>query len=216
MKPTFKALLIMTLALFTLTSCASLDTSEKQGTAIGAGVGAAAGAGLGAAIGRDTKSAAIGAAIGTAVGAIAGNRIGAYMDRQEQELRDALAYSEAAAIEREQNVLMATFKGDVFFDFDSADLKPGASDELDRTARVLNDFPATTILIEGHTDQSGSEDYNQMLSEKRAESVKTALVARNVNAARLQTVGFGESKPISSDPAQNRRVTMVITPNSAG
>lgn len=206
----------MTLALFTLTSCASLETNEKQGTAIGAGVGAAAGAGLGAAIGRDTKSAAIGAAIGTAVGAITGNRIGAYMDRQEQELRDALAYSEAAAIEREQNVLMATFKGDVFFDFDSADLKPGAYDELDRTARVLNDFPATTIRIEGHTDQSGSEDYNQILSEKRAESVKAALVARNVNAARLQTIGFGESKPISSDPAQNRRVTMVITPNSAG
>ncbi|MGD8250865.1 MAG: OmpA family protein [Desulfobacterales bacterium] len=216
MKPTFKALLLMTLALFTLTSCASLETNEKQGTAIGAGVGAAAGAGLGAAIGRDTKSAAIGAAIGTAVGAITGNRIGAYMDRQEQELRDALAYSEAAAIEREQNVLMATFKGDVFFDFDSADLKPGAYDELDRTARVLNDFPATTIRIEGHTDQSGSEDYNQILSEKRAESVKAALVARNVNAARLQTIGFGESKPISSDPAQNRRVTMVITPNSAG
>ncbi len=216
MRPIFKALLITTIALFTLNSCASLDTSEKQGTAIGAGVGAAAGAGLGAAIGKDAKSAAIGAAIGTAVGAIAGNRIGAYMDQQEQELRDALAYSEAAAIEREQNVLMATFKGDVFFDFDSAELKPGADDELDRTAQVLNNYPATTIRIEGHTDQSGSEAYNQTLSEKRAESVKAAMVARNVSAARLQTVGFGESKPISSDPAQNRRVTMVITPNSAG
>lgn len=216
MKPTVRGILIMTLAVFTLMSCASLDTKEKKGTAVGAGVGAAVGAGLGQAIGGDTEGTLIGAAIGTAVGAIAGNRIGAYMDRQEQELRNALAYSEAAAIEREQDVLTATFKGDVFFDFDSATLKTGAYDELDRTANVLNNYPATRIRIEGHTDQSGPESYNMQLSQRRADSVKNALIARNVAPARLDTVGFGESKPISSDPAQNRRVTIVIIPNRQG
>jgi outer membrane protein OmpA-like peptidoglycan-associated protein len=210
------AVVVMTLFALTLSSCASLDTKEKQGTAVGAGVGAAVGAGLGQAIGGNTQATLIGAAIGTAVGALAGNRVGAYMDKQEQDLRNALAYSEAAAIQREQDVLTATFKGDVFFDFDSATLKAGAYDEIDRTARVLNNYPATRIRVEGHTDQSGAEDYNMQLSQRRAEAVKNALVAKNVDPARLETVGFGESKPISSDPAQNRRVTLVIIPNTAG
>ncbi len=216
MKRTAMAVVVMTLFALTLSSCASLDTKEKQGTAVGAGVGAAVGAGLGQAIGGNTQATLIGAAIGTAVGALAGNRVGAYMDKQEQDLRNALAYSEAAAIQREQDVLTATFKGDVFFDFDSATLKAGAYDEIDRTARVLNNYPATRIRVEGHTDQSGAEDYNMQLSQRRAEAVKNALVAKNVDPARLETVGFGESKPISSDPAQNRRVTLVIIPNTAG
>ncbi len=216
MKRTAMAVVVMTLFALTLSSCASLDTKEKQGTAVGAGVGAAVGAGLGQAIGGNTQATLIGAAIGTAVGALAGNRVGAYMDKQEQDLRNALAYSEAAAIQREQDVLTATFKGDVFFDFDSATLKAGGYDEIDRTARVLNNYPATRIRVEGHTDQSGAEDYNMQLSQRRAEAVKNALVAKNVDPARLETVGFGESKPISSDPAQNRRVTLVIIPNTAG
>jgi outer membrane protein OmpA-like peptidoglycan-associated protein len=216
MKATVRTTLVAMLLLFTLSSCASIDTQEKKGTAVGAGVGAAVGAGLGQAIGRNTESTVIGAAIGTVVGGIAGNRVGAYMDRQEQDLRNALAYSEAASIQRDQDVLTATFKGDVFFDFNSATLKPGAYDELDRVANVLNGYPATMIRIEGHTDQSGPEDYNLQLSQRRADSVRNALLSRNVAAARMETVGFGESKPISSDPAQNRRVTVVIIPNRQG
>ncbi|MCD6273889.1 MAG: OmpA family protein, partial [Deltaproteobacteria bacterium] len=154
----------------------------------------------------------IGAGIGTLVGGAAGHQIGAYMDRQEGELRSAIATTEAASITRTQDVLVATFRSEVLFDFDSFTLKPGANAELGRVADVLIRYPQTSIRIEGHTDSRGSEQYNQILSEKRAVSVKTALVQRGVSARRVQTIGFGESQPVSSSDAINRRVNIVIIP----
>ena len=208
MKKLLSYLLIGSLML-TLMACANATTGQK-GAAIGAGVGAAAGAGLGQAIGRNTESTLIGAGIGAALGGLAGWQIGEYMDRQEAELQQALASSEAAAISREQDVLTATFKGDVFFDYDSAILKPGAYTEIDRTAGVLNRYPQTTILVAGHTDSKGSETYNQQLSERRAQAVRDALVNRGVDPRRLRVIGYGESQPISSDDAMNRRVELRI------
>jgi outer membrane protein OmpA-like peptidoglycan-associated protein len=196
-------------------SCAG-PTQQESGTKTGALIGAAAGAILGQAIGRNTTATILGAGIGAAVGGISGNQIGAYMDRQEQELRAAMAQSEAASIQRTQNVLTATFKSEVMFDFDSSTLKPGAFSEMDRVAVILNKYPQTTIRVEGHTDSKGSEAYNQTLSEKRAMAVKNALTQRGVDPARIQTVGFGESQPISSNDAVNRRVNIVIIPIEAG
>ncbi|MCD6224400.1 MAG: OmpA family protein, partial [Deltaproteobacteria bacterium] len=154
----------------------------------------------------------IGAGIGTLVGGAAGHQIGAYMDRQEGELRSAIATTEAAGITRTQDVLVATFRSEVLFDFDSFILKPGAHAELGRVADVLIRYPQTSIRIEGHTDSRGSEQYNRILSEKRAGAVKNALVHRGVSARRVQTVGFGESQPFSSNDAMNRRVNIVIIP----
>jgi outer membrane protein OmpA-like peptidoglycan-associated protein len=208
MKTHMKYLLIGLMVL-TLMSCANATTGQK-GAAIGTGVGAAVGAGLGQAIGGNTESTLIGAGIGAAVGGLAGWQIGEYMDRQEAELQQAFANSEAAAISREQDVLTATFKGDVFFDFDSSNLKPGAYREIDRTAGVLNRYPQTTILVEGHTDSKGAEAYNQQLSERRAQAVRDALVNRGVDARRLRVIGYGESQPISSSDAMNRRVELRI------
>ena len=208
MKNHMKYVLIAMLIL-TLMSCANATTGQK-GAAIGTGVGAAVGAGLGQAIGGNTESTLIGAGIGAAVGGLAGWQIGEYMDRQEAELQQAFANSEAAAISREQDVLTATFKGDVFFDFDSSNLKPGAYREIDRTAGVLNRYPQTTILVEGHTDSKGAEAYNQQLSERRAQAVRDALVNRGVDARRLRVIGYGESQPISSSDAMNRRVELRI------
>lgn len=201
--------ILIGMLMLTLMACANATTGQK-GAAIGAGIGAAAGAGLGQAIGRNTESTLIGAGIGAALGGLAGWQIGEYMDRQEAELQQAFASSEAAAISREQDVLTATFKGDVFFDFDSAILKPGAYSEIDRTANVLNRYPQTTILVAGHTDSKGSETYNQQLSERRAQAVRDALVNRGVDPRRLRVIGFGESQPISSDDAMNRRVELRI------
>ena len=203
-----KYLLIGILAL-ALMSCANATTGQK-GAAVGAGVGAGVGAALGQAIGGDTESTLIGAGVGAALGGLAGWQVGEYMDRQEAELQQAFADSEAAAIRREQDVLTATFKGDVFFDFDSASLKPGAYREIDRTANILNRYPQTTILVSGHTDSVGSESYNQLLSERRAQSVRDALVNRSVDPRRLRVVGLGESQPISSNNAMNRRVELRI------
>lgn len=199
----------------TLHACAGATHQEgktKTGVLVGAGVGAAAGQ----AIGRDTKGTLIGAAIGAAVGGIAGNRIGAYMDQQEQALRNAVAATDAASIQRSQDVLTATFKSDYLFDFDSSTLKPGAYAEIDRVAGVLVQYPETMIRVEGHTDNKGSEQYNQRLSERRAEAVKGALLQRGVAPERIQTIGYGESQPISSVDALNRRVAVVIIPVERG
>lgn len=199
----------------TLLSCAGA-TRQQKGTATGAAIGGVIGAGLGQAIGRDTKGTLIGAGIGAALGGIAGNQIAAYMDRQEQELRGAMAESDAVNIQRNQDILMATFKGDIFFDSNSSTLKPGAYSEIDRISKVLNNYPQTTIKVEGHTDTTGPEDYNQRLSEKRVETVKDALIKKAVDSRRINAVGYGESQPISSDNATNRRVSIVIVPIQQG
>ena len=214
MKTTTKILVSLILVTF-MFSCAG-PTQQERGTKTGALIGAAAGALLGQAIGRNTTATILGAGIGAAVGGISGNQIGAYMDRQEQELRAAMAQREAASIQRTQNVLTATFKSEVMFDFDSSTLKPGAYSEMDRVAVILNKYPQTTIRVEGHTDSKGSEAYNQTLSEKRAMTVKNALTQRSVDPARIQTVGYGESQPISSNDDINRRVSIVIIPIEAG
>ncbi len=215
-----------------LTGCA---TKTQTGALAGTGIGAAVGAGAGQAIGRSTSATLIGAAIGAAVGGIAGGAIGAYMDRQEQSMRQALANSEAASIQREQevlsqaeagstkkslDVLTVTFKSDYLFAVNSSTLLPGAYDELERVSKVLQQYPETTIRISGHTDSTGSESYNQTLSERRANAVKNTLVGMGVNPARLTTIGYGESKPVASNSTeagrqQNRRVEIRIVPQQA-
>jgi outer membrane protein OmpA-like peptidoglycan-associated protein len=201
--------------MMTLLSCSGA-TRQQKGTATGAAIGGVIGAGLGQAIGRDTKGTFIGAGIGATLGGITGNQIAAYMDSQEQALRGAMAESDAVTIQRTQDVLMATFKGDIFFDTNSSTLKPGAYSEIDRISKVLNNYPQTTIKVEGHTDATGPEDYNQRLSEKRAETVKDALIKKAVDPRRINAVGYGKSQPISSDNATNRRVSILIAPIQQG
>lgn len=213
----------------TLVGCA---TKTQTGALVGTGIGAAVGAGLGQAIGRNTSATLIGAAAGAAAGGLAGSAIGNYMDKQEATMRKALADSEAASIQRENqvlaqaessstkkslDVLTVTFKSDFLFSVNSSTLLPGAYDELERVAKVLNQYPQTTMRISGHTDGTGSADYNQKLSERRAQSVKDALVGMGVDQARMTTIGYGKSKPIASNATdsgrqQNRRVEIRIIP----
>jgi len=212
--------------MFTFLSCAG-TTRQERSAGTGAAVGAGVGAILGQAIGHNTAGTVLGAGIGAMAGGIAGDRIGSYMDRQENELRQALRESEAAGqrrdaqtradaetavVERTNDVLTATFRSEVLFDFDSANLKPGGREELVRVARILNRYPETQIRIEGHTDAIGTEVYNQQLSLRRADAVKTVLVSEGVTPQRIETVGYGESRPVSSDNAANRRVSIVIKP----
>ena len=220
---TILSIIIISMGLF---SCAG-GVKQRKGTEIGSVAGAGIGAILGQVIGGDTEGTLLGAGIGAVVGGIAGNQIGAYMDAQERDLREALSASEAASVQRITQVragteaeglqrsldlLTATFKSEVLFDFDSAILKPGAYTELERVAEVLKKYPQTTMRVEGHTDSSGSEDYNLDLSEKRAEAVKTALIQLGIDESRIESMGFGETQPVSSDDAMNRRVTIVIKP----
>ena len=197
--------------------CASMGEKEQTGTAIGAGTGAVVGGVIGAATGskNQREKAAAGAAAGAVIGGLLGNRIGAYMDKQEADLRNAMASTISqnnATIQRNnEQMLTATFKSDLFFDVNSSTIKPGGYAELDRVANVLAQYPQTMIRVEGHTDQTGSEQLNLQLSERRANAVKNALTQKGIDAARITPVGMGKCCPVSSDNAANRRVSMVLT-----
>ena len=212
---------ILALAVF-LSACAmpAANTKEGQGTLWGAGIGAVAGAGLGQAIGHNTGATLLGAGIGALVGGAAGNRVGAYMDHQEAELRQQLANVRAVEIQRENNLLRLTFHSDLTFATDSAKPSPGAVNDLQRVAQVLNQYPQTTIQVAGYTDSTGPEEYNQKLSERRAEAVKNILLGDGVSPSRIATVGLGESQPLASNATAagrqlNRRVVVTIAPVQA-
>jgi outer membrane protein OmpA-like peptidoglycan-associated protein len=203
-----------------LASGCAMETKTQKGAVVGTGVGAAVGAGLGAAIGRSGTAALIGGAAGALAGGLTGGAIGNYMDKQEASMRQSLANVEAANVQRNQDMLTVTFKSDVLFSVNSASLKPGSYDEMNRVAKVLNQYPQTTITIAGHTDSTGSEAYNQKLSERRAEAVKNALVGMGVNPARMTAIGYGESRPVADNSTEygrqmNRRVEIVINPQKA-
>jgi len=215
-----KFLWIGIIGMLILSGCAAPQTNRDKGAAYGAAGGAIAGAVLGQAIGRDTEGTLLGAAAGAAVGAAAGAGVGHMMDKQEAEMRDALAASEAAAVRREGDLLAITLKGDVSFDLDSDVVRPGLYNELDRIAQIMIKYPQTSILVEGHTDSTGSEAYNQQLSERRANSVKNLLVQRGVQAYRIHILGYGESRPIANNETpegrqMNRRVEIRINPTAA-
>lgn len=201
-----------------LAGCAPQNKTQTGGV-YGAGGGAAVGAILGQVIGHDTKSTLIGAAIGAAVGGAAGAGIGHMMDKQEQDMRQALAASDAAAVQREGNLLSVVLKGDVSFDTNSSVVRPGLYGELDRIASVLVQYPQTLIRVEGHTDSVGSEAYNMDLSRRRAEAVKNLLLQRGVDGSRMEVVGFGESTPVATNDTEagrqkNRRVELKIAPKA--
>lgn len=210
-------LIVLLAATLIAAGCAQPPTKAQQGAGIGTGVGAAAGAGLGQAIGRDTESTLIGAGIGAVVGGLAGGSIGRYMDQQEAALQQAVAGVEGANIQRQANTIALTFKSDVMFDVNSSALKAGAYDEINRVAKVLQQYPQTSLTISGHTDSTGSEQHNLQLSEQRANAVKNALAGQGVSGARMNTIGYGEANPIADNSTEhgrqlNRRVEIRIVP----
>jgi outer membrane protein OmpA-like peptidoglycan-associated protein len=216
-----KLFLIALIVVFAVSGCATMEQQSKttKGAVYGAGGGAVAGAVLGGIIGRDAKAAAIGAAAGAAIGGLAGAGVGHMMDKQEAEMRDALATSEEVAVRREGDLIALTLKGDVSFDVDSDVVLPGLYNELDRIAQILVKYPDTTIVVEGHTDSTGSDAYNQGLSERRALSVQRLLIDRGVSPARISTVGYGESRPVATNNTpegrqMNRRVEIRVNPNA--
>ncbi len=182
-----------------------------KGGAIGAAAGGAAGAAIGSKYGSTIRGALIGAAIGGAAGAL----IGRYMDKQADEMRREL---EGAQVERVAEGIRVTFPSGILFDFDSAELRPASRDNLQKLAKTLNEYPETIIRVEGHTDSVGEPDYNQRLSERRAQSVTDYLVSLDVDRSRLESLGYGESQPITSNSSeagrqQNRRVEMAVVAN---
>lgn len=191
-----------------LTGCAS---KAQTGAIVGAGGGAVVGAVIGKAAGNTAAGAVIGAAVGGAAGAI----IGGYMDQQAAEMERDL---EGARIERIGEGIKITFGGGILFDVDRSELRPEAQAELVKLSRILNKYEDTNVLIEGHTDATGPEDYNMDLSLRRSSSVATFLAVQAVQRERLQAVGYGELQPIATNETrdgrqQNRRVEVAIWAN---
>ena len=216
-----KLILIGLIAVFVMSGCATMDQQSKttKGAVYGTAGGAAAGAILGQVIGGNTKGTLIGAAAGAAIGGLAGAGVGHMMDKQEEEMRQALATSEEVAVRREGDMIALTLKGDVTFDVDSDVVLPGLYTELDRIAQILVRYPDTTIVVEGHTDSTGSDTYNQQLSERRAISVQRLLAQRGVGEHRITTIGYGESRPVATNNTpegrqMNRRVEIRVNPNA--
>lgn len=182
----------------------------------GAVIGALAGAVVGAISGDSARSRRERALIGAGVGALAGGAIGNYQDRQEAMMREEMAGTGVDVV-RQGDDLVLNMPAAITFGFDSADLNPQFFDVLDRVARVTSDYPQTVLEIAGHTDSVGSDDYNQRLSERRANTVGDYLVGRNMRRDRLIMIGGGEKYPVASNDseagrAQNRRVEITVMP----
>ncbi len=190
--------------------CAEWNRTAK-GAAIGAGAGGAAGGLIGHATGNTVAGVLIGAAVGGAAGALIGN----YMDKQAAEIERDI---EGARVERVGEGIKITFDSGILFDVNKANLKNNSKTELTKLGTILNKYDDTNILLAGHTDSTGSYEYNLRLSRWRAQSVSNYLTIQNINPERFTVQGYGESDPIASNDtadgrAQNRRVEVAIWAN---
>ena len=181
----------------------------------GGGIGAGAGGVAGGVIGKQLGNTAVGAIIGAAVGGTTGALIGRHMDRQAEEMRQDI---KNAKIERIGEGIKITFDSGILFDINSSELQSMAKVNIESLAEVLKKYPDTNILIEGDTDNTGAEEYNQKLSERRAQAVADYQKSLGVIGSRISTVGLGELNPIASNDTdygrqQNRRVEVAIFAN---
>ena len=215
MKQFIAALLI---ALMSTAAFADVAT-ERDKTKKGAVIGGVAGAIAGAIIhnNRGSGNAKRGAVVGGVVGAATGAIVGAMMDKQERELRQIDGVDVTRTDEDE---LKVTVRNEVLFDFDSAALRSSSRDELREMADVFNKYNDTTIVVAGHTDSKGSAAYNQRLSNRRANAVSNYLEDLGVRGSRLEAIGYGESRPKSSNDTasgrqRNRRVELYVRANNA-
>jgi outer membrane protein OmpA-like peptidoglycan-associated protein len=204
-------------------ACETLDPytrEEKTSKATkGALIGAAAGAVVGLISGDDAVERRQRALIGAGVGALAGGAIGHYQDRQEAKLRAELEGTGVSVTRIGDNITL-NMPGNITFATNSSDLSPAFFDVLNSVGKVLNEFDKTVVEVAGHTDSTGSESYNQSLSERRAGSVSTYLQAQGINPQRLITVGMGEMRPVADNNTPegrqaNRRVEITMVPITA-
>jgi len=184
----------------------------RNGALIGAGIGAVAGL----LSGHDAVERRQRALVGAGVGGLAGGAIGAYQDRQEAVLRQRMAGT-GVEVNREGDNITLNMPGNVTFAFNSSNLDPKFYPVLNNVAGTLTEYNQTVVEVAGHTDNVGSDAYNQTLSVQRASAVANYLQGKGVNRERLITTGAGESRPIASNDteagrAQNRRVEITLVP----
>lgn len=204
---------------FTLAACTTNPyTGERQASkkARNAGIGAAVGAVIGALTGDDADERRKRALIGAGAGALAGTAVGAYMDAQEARLREQLRGT-GVSVTRMGDDVVLNMPGNITFDVDRSDLKGNFVPVLDSVSLVLKEYKKTLIDVTGHTDSTGSVEYNMDLSERRATSVATYLKGTGVDSVRVYTLGVGPHYPVADNTTPdgrqlNRRVELVLKP----
>ena len=192
-------------------SCKSLNNTQKA-----TGIGVAAGGAAGAIIGGGGKSSVIGALIGAAVGGGAGYLIGNSMDKQAKAIKQAVP---DAQVERVGEGINMTFNSGLLFKINSSALSDSAKFNLDRIATVFNNYPETIILVEGHTDNTGTVQYNIDLSKQRATIVTEYMISRGVSKDRFDVKWYGQDQPkypndTDANRKLNRRVEVGVMANS--
>ena len=202
------------LALATV-STSIVGCSQMTRTQKGAIIGSATGGTIGALIGHKAGNTAIGAVVGGAIGGVAGAYIGRKMERQAEEIKRTVPGAEVIPA---GEGLIVKFDSGILFDTGKSDLKDAAKTNIQNLAISMKNNPETNIMVVGHTDAVGSDDYNLGLSQQRASAVKNYAVAQGISNARLTTVGKGEAEPIADNTteagkSQNRRVEIVIVAN---
>lgn len=216
-----KSVIAASLVAFTVAGCADMSPTQR-GTAQGAGIGAALGGILGASTsGGGGKRTAGGAAIGAAAGAVIGNIWSQRMEQQKQAMEQATRGTGVQVSQTADNRLKLDIPSDVSFDTGRSDIKSNFQPVLDRFASTLNENPATTVTIIGHTDNTGTDAINQPLSVDRAVRTRDDLASRGVNPNRITIEGRGSREPIASNAdassrARNRRVEIYVAERAQG
>lgn len=190
--------------------CKSLNRTKKGGI-----IGASGGAVIGAVIGRASGNTALGALIGATVGGTTGVIIGRKMDKQAEEIKNTIP---GVKVYRVGEGIIVEFSDKILFGIDQSDLNSGAKGNLEKLITVLNKYPDTNIEVQGHTDNTGTDNYNMGLSKRRATTVSNYLNNGGISSGRLSRKGYGESAPNYTNDteegrAQNRRVEFLITAN---
>ncbi|NTU67330.1 MAG: OmpA family protein [Chlorobiaceae bacterium] len=192
-----------------------LTATGGRGTR-GAAIGATSGAIIGGIIGSSSGKFGKGALIGAVIGGVAGSAIGNYMDRQAADIRREV---EGAKVERVGEGIRVVFDTGILYSTGSATMTSASRYNIEKLSRIMNRYNDTNIVIEGHTDNIGGESANQVLSERRAESVASLLRAYGVSGNRMSTVGYGQTRPVATNETEtgrrlNRRVEVLIYANN--
>ena len=201
-----KIIVVLTAVSVVLAGCAGMNRQQK---------GAIGGAAAGAAAGALVSDSVWGVLAGAAIGGLAGGAIGKSMDKQAKELEQAVPTAE---VQRVGEGINMTFASGLMFPLNSATLSDSYKDDLAASAAVFGKYADTNIVIEGHTDDTGSAEYNMDLSNRRAQAVANFLQAQGITASRVQTKGYGETTPkypndSDANRAQNRRVELAVFAN---
>ncbi|WP_252729930.1 OmpA family protein [Zobellia uliginosa] len=218
-KIAFKSIYII-MAMSMVVGCKTIQNSnsKQKGAVIGAGSGAAIGGVIGNNVGSGNNT-VLGAILGAAIGGVAGGFIGDRMDRQAERIEQEIPGAEVSRVGEGINV---TFNEDagVYFDTNKSDVKGTSQTTLNSMAQILKDYPKSNVLVEGHTDSAGPDEYNMTLSKQRATSVTNYLISQGIDKSRLETKWYGENQPVGDNTttegkAKNRRVELAIVASEA-